>query len=75
MRSERAQELKRLGVAVVAVGVFTIPIFRSGGRQNLTMFQWIINHTIFGPPVEYVPEEDYIAELRGVTFITRIVST
>ena len=45
---------------------FTAPIFRSGGRTDLTMFQWIVNHTIFGPPVEYVPEEDYAKELEGV---------
>lgn len=53
-----------IGVGIVAF--FTVPIFRSGGRTNLTMFQWIVNHSIFGPPVEYVPEEDYATELNGV---------
>jgi len=49
----------------VFVMAFTWPVFRSGGRTNLSMVQWVINHTVFGPPVEYVPEEDYIAELGG----------
>lgn len=40
-----------------------LPIWRSGGRGNLTFWGWVWNHTIFGPPVEYVPEEDYEAEL------------
>ena len=40
-----------------------LPIWRSGGRENMTLWGWIWNHTIFGPPVEYVPEEDYEAEV------------
>jgi hypothetical protein len=57
-------------VGIIATGLlFTagncVPIFRSGGRTNLTLFEWGVNHTIFGPPVEYVPEEDYIRELGG----------
>jgi len=42
---------------------FTLPVFRSGGRTGLNFWGWVINHTIFGPPVEYVPEEDYVGEL------------
>lgn len=51
-----------LTVAVIAS--LAVPIFRSGGRTHLTFWQWVVNHTIFGPPVEYVPEEDYQAELE-----------
>ncbi len=56
----RNQKLALLGIAI-----FLVPIFRSGGRKNLTFASFVINHTIFGPPVEYVPEEDYMAELSG----------
>ena len=52
--------------AIAAIVFFTLPIFRSGGRGNLTGWEWVVNHTIFGPPVEYVPEEDYQAELALV---------
>jgi hypothetical protein len=42
---------------VLAVAAFTVPIFRSGGKSGLTFWGFIINHTIWGSPVEYVPEE------------------
>lgn len=45
---------------------FTLPIFRSGGRTGLTFFEFIKEHTIWGSPIQYVPEEDYTAELSGV---------
>jgi len=48
---------------VLIIGAFTIPIFRSGLRENLTLWQFFLNHTTFGPPVEYVPEELYMEEL------------
>ena len=70
MEAERARELKRvlpkLAVGLVVVESFTLPIFRSGGRTELSFWAWVANHTIFGPPVEYVPEEDYSRELEGV---------
>ena len=56
----------KLGIGTLIVASFTVPVFRSGGRTELTFWQWIINHTIWGPPVEYVPEEDYMRELEGV---------
>jgi len=59
-------EKKTLAIWVAIGACFTVPIFRSGGRTHLTFFQWVWNHTIFGPPVEYVPEEDYTRELEGV---------
>lgn len=54
---------KTLGVVAV-VSALTVPVFRSGGRRNLTFLGWIVNHTIYGPRVEYVPEEDYAAEFK-----------
>jgi len=44
---------------------FLAPIFRSGQRTNLTGAKWLLNHTIYGPPVEFVPQEDYMRELEG----------
>jgi len=73
MSPERTGEIKRLLIAVTVVGFFTVPIFRSGGRTGLTCWSWLINHTIFGPPVEYVPEEDYAVELRGVKLVREII--
>lgn len=57
---------QKVAIAVVVVTAFTLPIFRSGGRTGLTFVGWIINHTVFGPPVEYVPEESYTAEMSAV---------
>lgn len=69
MEAERAKELKRvlpkLALGLVAVESFTLPIFRSGGRTGLSFWQWLVNHTVFGPAVEYIPFEDYSRELEG----------
>ena len=54
---------KIFGVWVLVMS-FTLPIFRSGGRVNLTFWSWIVNHSVFGEKVEYVPFEDYAAEMR-----------
>ena len=48
-----------LGVALAT----NIPVWRSGGRTGLTFWQFLFNHTIWGPPVEYIPEEDYMTAL------------
>lgn len=56
-----------------ALGFATfLPVFRSGGRTGLSLWGWIINHTIWGPPVEYVPEEDYARELEGVKITSHV---
>lgn len=69
MEAERAKELKRvlpkLVLGLVAVESATLPIFRSGGRTGLSFWGWVANHTIFGPPVEYIPVENYSRELEG----------
>ena len=53
---------KIIGVWAIILSL-TLPVFRSGGRDKLTFWEWVLNHTIYGPPVEYVPEEDYMDEL------------
>ncbi len=55
--------LKGLAITSLVVSSFTLPIFRSGGRTGLTFWSWVKNHSIWGPPVEYVPKEDYAREL------------
>lgn len=64
--SKKASDLKKVAIGALILGVFAVPIFRSGGRTGLTFVGWLVNHTIFGPPIEYVPEEDYTRELEGV---------
>lgn len=66
MEPERVKGLKILGTIIATEVIFGLPLFRSGGRTGLSFWQWVINHSIFGPPVEYVPEEDYMAELAGI---------
>ena len=39
--------------------VFTLPIFRSGLKHNLSFAQFVLNHTIFGDSPEFIPKEDY----------------
>lgn len=53
-------------LGLLFTGAFTVPVFRSGGRTGLTWFEWTMQHTIFGSPIQYVPEEDYARELEGV---------
>ena len=65
IRSNPLSKNQKLIALVLVVGAFTIPIFRCGLRTDLTLWGFIINHTIFGPKVEYVPAEDYLAELCG----------
>ena len=38
---------------------FTAPVFRSGLKTNLTLFGWLRNHTVWGDPIEFIPEEAY----------------
>lgn len=66
--------LKKIAVGALILSAFTVPIFRSGGRTGLTFVGWVVNHTIFGPPIEYVPEEDYTRELEGVEIPKQLLS-
>ena len=60
-----SEQAKR-GIILVTAFSF-LPIFRSGLRKNLSFWEMVWNHTIFGPFPEYIPEEDYAA-----AFSTRI---
>jgi len=70
VEAERATEIKRvlpkLFTGLLVVESLTLPIFRSGGRTGLSFVEWVINHTIWGKPIEYVPSESYSRELEGI---------
>lgn len=51
-------------LVVGLVLAFTLRIFRSGLQDKLTLWGWIFNHTIYGPPLEYIPKEDYMNAFR-----------
>jgi len=62
--SKKSEEICRAAVIIGTVLFFVAPIFRSGSRDELTGFEWLVNHTRWGPVCEYVPLEDYLAELK-----------
>jgi hypothetical protein len=61
-KSDRVKTLILWGVVIA----FTLPIFRSGLKTNLTFFEFVKNHTIFaGNKIpEYIPREDYDSIFR-----------
>ncbi len=64
MKKQKYYQVPRNLVLILLVASFAIPVFRSGKRENLNFWEWIFNHTIWGPPVEYLPEENYELELN-----------
>lgn len=59
-------------LATVALAISLVPVWRSGGRTKLNFWEFILNHTIWGPPIEYVPEEKYTEELKGIKLCAEI---
>jgi len=54
-------------IALIGFGVFSLlPIWRSGLREKMILWEWIANHTIFGPPSEYLPREYYLPEKTSI---------
>jgi len=47
------------GTVLVILGALAlVPVWRCGLRENLSFYEFIIEHTIFSPhEVEYIPEE------------------
>lgn len=35
------------------------PVWRSGLKRDMCFWAFVVNHTIFGDPVEYLPPEAY----------------
>lgn len=46
-------------LAILGLLASFLPVFRCGLRENLNFWQWTKEHTIYGSPVEYIPEEEY----------------
>lgn len=46
-------------ILVILLLVSFMPIWRCGLRENLNFWDFIKEHTIYGSPVQYVPEELY----------------
>jgi len=52
----------KLALAAATVAAFTVPIFSSGLKRDLTFTQWILNHTKWGPVPMYIPREMVITQ-------------
>ncbi len=46
-------------LAVLALLASFLPVFRCGLRENINFWEFLRQHTVFGSPVEYIPEEKY----------------
>ena len=53
---------RRIPVEYIVGGLLVLsvlPIWRSGLKDNLNFWQFLLNHTIWGDPVEFIPKEMY----------------
>ena len=58
--SKRRETLLRSEYIILgAVALTFLRVWRSGLKTHLNLWEFIMNHTIWGDPVEYVPEENY----------------
>ncbi len=55
----------KVTIVWIVVLAFTLPIFRSGMKGNLSFVSWLKNHTVFGDTVEFIPKEDYENAFRS----------
>ncbi len=46
-------------LAILGLVASFLPVFRCGLRTKLNFWQWTKEHTVYGSPVEYIPEEEY----------------
>ena len=46
-------------LAIIALRASFMPVWRCGLREDLNFWQFTKEHTIYGSPVEYIPEEEY----------------
>ena len=46
-------------IAILLLIASFLPVWRCGLRENLNFWSWAKEHTIYGSPVEYIPEEEY----------------
>lgn len=57
--SEQGKLVISKDLAVLALLASFLPVWRCGLRENLNTWQWLKEHTVYGSPVEYIPEEEY----------------
>ena len=57
--SEQGKLVISKDLAIVALVASFLPVLKCGLRQDLNFWQWTKEHTIYGSPVEYIPEEEY----------------
>ena len=59
--------------ALVVTTLTFLPFWRSGGKDHLTFWGFVLNHTVFSPdPIEYVPKEDYTSALSSLIEVGEI---
>ena len=51
-------------LAILLLIASFLPVWRCGLRENLNFWSWAKEHTIYGSPVEYIPEEEYLLPER-----------
>jgi len=62
---EAYNEVHGIGFPWMVVGVAAqVPVWKSGGKKNLTFWDFARNHTIWGEPIEYIPKESYTKILK-----------
>lgn len=53
---------KQEKILVGAFALSLLPIWRSGLREGMDLWTWILNHTVFGPPSEYITPKYYLPD-------------
>ena len=51
-------ERRKLIILLILMASF-LPVWSCGMRKKLTFWQFILEHTVWGHPVQYIPEENY----------------
>ncbi len=46
-------------LAILLLAASVLPVWRSGLREDMNFWQFAKEHTRWGHPVEYIPEEYY----------------
>ena len=57
--SEQGKLVISKDLAILALLASFLPVWRCGLRENLNFWSWVKEHTVYGSPVEYIPEEEY----------------
>ena len=65
VKHSRYFTVSKVTIVWIVVLAFTLPIFRSGLKTNLSFVEWLRNHTVFGDAVQFIPKEDYDSAFRG----------